>query len=193
MLKIKIIFFLLLFLHLTPSLYSQNRDLPPGSQRSNRRGSTENTNSASQKSISNSVFNIRYSEQGITSLTRINDKYDTEYIASGSTLGGLIIRYRTSGQSEWQEISEIMSLSSDGQEEVFITYTIGNSASGKDLKVTEQFKLNGEALDWTITLANESNEPLEIGDLAVPTYFSERTPRGRGHCGVWRSGWEADR
>jgi hypothetical protein len=45
-----------------------------------------------------------------------------------------------------------------------------------DLEVKESFTLAGEALDWTITLANAGNRPIEVGDLAVPFAFAERTP-----------------
>src|SRR5512146_896003 len=45
-----------------------------------------------------------------------------------------------------------------------------------ELQVKESFALDGEALNWTITLANKTGRPLEIGDLAVPLSFAERTP-----------------
>ncbi len=45
-----------------------------------------------------------------------------------------------------------------------------------DLKVSQSFKVTDEALDWMITLANDSARQLEIGDLAVPFPFAERTP-----------------
>ncbi|HEY3383531.1 MAG TPA: DUF5695 domain-containing protein [Vicinamibacterales bacterium] len=48
-----------------------------------------------------------------------------------------------------------------------------------DLAVTERFDLEADALDWTITLANRTDRPVEIADLGVPLPFAERTP-GRG-------------
>ena len=44
-----------------------------------------------------------------------------------------------------------------------------------DLTVTQRFELDGDALDWTITLANASDRWIEIGDLALPFQFAERT------------------
>jgi uncharacterized protein DUF5695 len=44
-----------------------------------------------------------------------------------------------------------------------------------DLRATQSFTLEGDALTWTIDLANDSTRPLEIGDLAVPFNFAERT------------------
>jgi hypothetical protein len=44
-----------------------------------------------------------------------------------------------------------------------------------DLSVQEAFTLDGENLEWTITLANPGARPVEVGDLAVPLPFAERT------------------
>ncbi|HJR60010.1 MAG TPA: DUF5695 domain-containing protein [Vicinamibacterales bacterium] len=48
-------------------------------------------------------------------------------------------------------------------------------APASDLKVSQVFALNGDLLDWTITLQNPGTRPVEIGDLAVPFNFAERT------------------
>jgi len=45
-----------------------------------------------------------------------------------------------------------------------------------DLKVKMTFKLDGDHLDWTVRLANDTSRPIEIADLAVPFNFAERTP-----------------
>jgi hypothetical protein len=45
-----------------------------------------------------------------------------------------------------------------------------------DLRVSQTFALSEEGLDWTIALANEGGRPIEVGDLAVPLAFAERTP-----------------
>jgi hypothetical protein len=44
-----------------------------------------------------------------------------------------------------------------------------------DLTVNQTFELDGDALDWTITLANATDRGIEIGDLALPFQFAERT------------------
>ena len=48
-------------------------------------------------------------------------------------------------------------------------------AAPEDLAVSHAFSLNGELLDWTITLRNPGKRSVEIGDLAVPFNFAERT------------------
>ncbi len=44
-----------------------------------------------------------------------------------------------------------------------------------DLNVTQSFALADESLQWTVTLNNRGTRPAEIGDLAVPFPFAERT------------------
>jgi hypothetical protein len=43
-----------------------------------------------------------------------------------------------------------------------------------DLRVTERFHLQGKALFWTMTLRNETNRELEVGDLGLPLPFNDR-------------------
>ena len=48
-------------------------------------------------------------------------------------------------------------------------------APPNDLAATETFSLAGDRLDWTITLRNPGKRAAQIGDLAVPFNFAERT------------------
>ncbi len=50
----------------------------------------------------------------------------------------------------------------------------------QDLSVSESFQFEGEQLNWTITLANNTSGDIEVGDLAVPTRMAEGTPGRRG-------------
>ncbi len=50
----------------------------------------------------------------------------------------------------------------------------------KDIAVRESFELKGDALEWSVTLANQLDRPVEIGDLALPLPFSEGTPANSG-------------
>jgi hypothetical protein len=44
-----------------------------------------------------------------------------------------------------------------------------------DLKADQTFSLAGDILEWRLTLQNDSSRAAEIGDLAVPFNFAERT------------------
>ncbi len=50
----------------------------------------------------------------------------------------------------------------------------------QDLAVSESFQFEGDQLNWTITLANNTAGDIEVGDLAVPTRMAEGTPGRRG-------------
>lgn len=47
--------------------------------------------------------------------------------------------------------------------------------SSPDLNAKQTFTLDGDALTWTIELRNDGSRPVEVGDLAVPFNFAERT------------------
>jgi Family of unknown function (DUF5695) len=49
-----------------------------------------------------------------------------------------------------------------------------------DLNVHESFQFEGDQLNWTITLANNTANEIEVGDLAVPMRMAESTPARRG-------------
>lgn len=57
--------------------------------------------------LRNGAFAIRYSDEGIVSLRRTNDVHNTEYIATGGSLGRVVARYRTSSQGAWREIGHL--------------------------------------------------------------------------------------
>jgi hypothetical protein len=48
-------------------------------------------------------------------------------------------------------------------------------APADDLAVAGTFTLDADRLDWTVTLRNTGTRPVELGDLAVPFAFAERT------------------
>ena len=60
---------------------------------------------SSAQSLHNTDFQLDYSTAGVTSLKHVHDKYDTDYIARGRTLGDLLIRYRSTGEKDWKKAS----------------------------------------------------------------------------------------
>ena len=144
-------------------------------------GSSGNAQTPGERRLTNAVFDIRYSDEGIT----VNDVHNTNYIAAGSALGPLVLRYRGVGDSEWQEARDIMPGPQQAGSRIAYTVTTLPASSAKrktlqDLKVDVAFSLQDQALDWTITLTNESAQALEIADLGLPMPLAERTPRNRG-------------
>ncbi|HVT83026.1 MAG TPA: DUF5695 domain-containing protein, partial [Phycisphaerae bacterium] len=122
-------------------------------------------------------FALSYGAGGITSLKRVNDVADTEYIAPNGAIGNVAIQYRT-GDSPWTLVRNVALADEPAGGNNTVVYTIG--AADSALKAQESFKLNGGVLTWTLTLANQGNAEMEIGDLAVPLAMAEGTPAGRG-------------
>jgi len=80
------------------------------------------------QSLANDQFQVGYSDAGITSLKRTNDKYPTDYIGAGRTLGDVVIRYRAAGEKEWKGASTAMISGDAGKgsaDDKSVSYTIG--------------------------------------------------------------------
>ena len=80
---------------------------------------------ASPQSLQNSEFHVTYSFSGVTSLKRVQDKYDTDYIARGRTLGDVLIRYRSEGEKEWRKASAALLDPKNSSSERTVTFSIG--------------------------------------------------------------------
>jgi hypothetical protein len=80
---------------------------------------------ASAQSLHNTEFQLDFSSSGVTSLKHVHDKYDTDYIARGRTLGDLLIRYRSAGEKEWKKASAAVLNPSDPSSGQTANFTIG--------------------------------------------------------------------
>jgi hypothetical protein len=81
---------------------------------------------AQSQSLRNNEFHLDYSSSGINSLKRVQDKYDTDYIARGRSLGDVLIRYRYSGDKEWKKAtSALLDTTPSAQSENAVHFTIG--------------------------------------------------------------------
>src|SRR5215471_13136808 len=62
---------------------------------------------AGAENLRNGAFTVQYNDEGIVSLRHTDDVADTEYIASGGSLGRVVARYRTAPQGEWRDIGHL--------------------------------------------------------------------------------------
>lgn len=155
-------------------------------------------NARAEKPLKNGEFLLEYGPRGITSLKRVNDVHDTEYISSGGVLGNVAIQYKSVGAADWSVASDVVLDADPSTESNAIRYVIGNpsptlaensSDSGPQtssnlaaskLAASQTFTLDENRLTWSLSLANQSDQSLEIGDLALPLNMSEGTPEARG-------------
>jgi hypothetical protein len=118
--------------------------------------------------LSNNEFDLNIDNGAIVSLKRVNDAFDTDYIAPESRFCDVVVKYR-SADSDWKKGSSL-DLANAGSANIT---TEGDTTTAsydidKSLALTVKLDLQDNALLWLITLENKTNEPLEIGDIGMP-------------------------
>ena len=151
----------------------------PGSQRArSRRAGTPRPAQASR-------FAVVFEDGAITSLRCADDTVATEYVAPGSRLGDVILRYRH-GSGAWEELDTAGEAArrtvrtEDGGTRQRTTVAAppgsaaapGSAAPGVDIG----FTVREDSILWTITVRNPTGRAIEIGDLAVPLPINRNRP-----------------
>lgn len=129
-------------------------------------------------------FHVQFDRAGITSLKFVDDKFDTDYIADEATLGHVRIRYKM-GENEWREFSTADasnkyerlrdSRSQRALQQLSIVYNPQSWIKNEyyaDLELTERFRVEADALYWTIFIRNPTHKPIELGDVFLPLPFN---------------------
>src|SRR5262245_37115815 len=73
-------------------------------------------------------FAVTYGSRGITSLKRVNDAYDTEYISAGGVLGNVAIQYKAAGDANWTVAREVAAAGEPASGGNTASYSIGTLA-----------------------------------------------------------------
>jgi len=81
--------------------------------------------SIAAQSLQDTQFQLAYSPSGITSLKHVHDKYDTDYVADGRTVGDVLIRYRAAGQKDWKKASAAVLNTNAPANPQGVSFTIG--------------------------------------------------------------------
>ncbi len=123
-----------------------------------------------------SQFEVKFNAGMIESLRQTGDSNRTDFIAAGRRLGDVILKYRQ-GAADWNSVNTAtlpnagnFSASPNGDQQEGV-YQITNG-SAAELRLKIQFIRQADRLLWTLTLQNETAQPLEIGDLALPLAIS---------------------
>jgi hypothetical protein len=88
---------------------------------------------AAAQDLSSRTFQLKYDSGGITSLRRTADVADTDYIAAGGALGGLLVRYRTSAHGDWKELRQPILVEGGGSS---VRYVLGTLPPGLAAKAS---------------------------------------------------------
>ncbi|MGA8437230.1 MAG: DUF5695 domain-containing protein, partial [Candidatus Sulfotelmatobacter sp.] len=118
---------------------------------------------ALSQQLENDQFKITFSPNGLTSLKRVQDVFDTDYILGGRSLGDVVMRYRAPGEA-WKEISSGTSVSKRSPGEV--TYEIGRVVP----TIATASRANSSIGPWQTRALNDQAEPKNSRDKTIPFF-----------------------
>lgn len=128
------------------------------------------------QTVSTQQFRIAYSADGITSIKRVNDVYDTDYLAPGQTLGDVSIRYRTPDDKAWKAILRARTAGVSAPESG-LSYMIGTvmPTIATSSRVTTSATTGGRGGGggrggFGLNALNDQMEPKNSSDPTVPRY-----------------------
>jgi Family of unknown function (DUF5695) len=136
-----------------------------------------------------SLFDVTFSNGAIASLKRVHDPDPAATDYARQRLGDLVIRYRQSS-NQWQTVQTatlaengagIFTTNAEGNVSKAI-YTITNNGTAT-LRVQVNFEVREQDVLWWFNLQNETDKPMEIGDLAIPMTVGVAPPAPRGGRG----------
>ena len=144
--------------------------------------------------LENAAFCVQFdnASAGVMRLDSPADSYGTNYVIGSSDypefavadsrwFGDVVFRFR-SGAGPWQHASTAGSRrartveSSNTPEEKRILFHYRSDPASMDgirgFDLDEAYELRGGVLLWSLTLHNQTDEPLEIGDIGLPLLFN---------------------
>jgi hypothetical protein len=141
---------------------------------------------AERASSAASQFAVKFDAGAIISLKRAQDSSEIEYVQSGRKLGDIWVRWRRPGAAQnrdWQSIStatldNATYSSSDDGTQYNAGYHIADARSPA-LVLETGFNVQARFVLWTVTVRNLGDQPVEIGDLALPLPVSRSSGASR--------------
>ena len=132
---------------------------------------------------SQAPFVLKWNDGGITSLKLLDDVFDTDYIWPGETLGEVVVRYRHD-EGDWREATAFSSgdirrvdISGEGDPETLTFSYEGDSLGAhgmRGFRLAVQFARREDSLVWTLQFRNNTDQALELGDIALPLPFNRQ-------------------
>lgn len=112
-----------------------------------------------------SPFLLEFDGGAVTSLQFAGDAFPTNYIATGQKLGHVEIAWRRPNGA-WQRFDSAEA-GAAASPDTTGTYHVRDDG-GEALGVIVRLEPQGSVLRWTIALSNQSSDPIEVGDIALP-------------------------
>jgi len=140
--------------------------------------------SAQRGSFNDGQMLLTYSKVGITEIISRNDKYNANAISGGGHLGSPLVKYKYAN-GDWLDLFQGESRLFVDEEKNELHYT--DSIPGMPMYMKQSFKLEDGILDWNISIKNQLDFPVIIGDLAIP--FPWKRPEGRNPEDIFEKGF----
>jgi len=121
------------------------------------------TAASSKTANAASPFLLQFDGGALTSLRFAGDAFPTNYVATGQKLGHIEIAWRRPN-GPWQRFH---SAEATASQDSTGTYHVRDDR-GDALVVIVGLKPQGNLLRWTTELSNQSSDPIEVGDVALP-------------------------
>ena len=132
--------------------------------------------------LDTSRFQAGFSAGMVTNLGDAEDGNRTEFITSGRRLGDILIKYRQDN-GDWLTADTKSPAKERISTNVTRTEFVGTrsftNSSGTVLEITNRFQVLPDTLVWTFNVQNQSDRPLEIGDLALPLPMNRTSGQDR--------------
>jgi hypothetical protein len=126
-------------------------------------------------------FAVSFDRGALSSLKRVADAHDTDYLQAGARFGDLQVRWRTNAGA-WQtfatralaESGKVEARSQAGGAVQEAGWNQGSDPGvGPEIATRFEFQPGGTLL-WSLTLTNTGSVPLEVGDLAFQCPMSTK-------------------
>lgn len=118
---------------------------------------------AAGQQLDSEQFKTEFSPSGITSLKHVRDVFDTDYILGGRSLGDVLVRYRTPGES-WHEVTSATAATRRATAEV--TYEIGRAVPS----IATESRTHSSLGPWRASALNDQLEPKNSHDTSIPFF-----------------------
>jgi hypothetical protein len=120
--------------------------------------------SAPAQTMERGVFSFAYDERGVSQLKHPDDPFGA-MVTTTATLG-LTVAYQSGAADDWITVTERGAMAAVPERGTVRYLTPDTNAGTGPLAITETYRIDGDALDWTIDLAAVGTA-VRVGDLGI--------------------------
>ena len=128
------------------------------------------------------ALTLTFDSRGLTRLAAARGPYGAQVLAPGARLC-VVLKYRVEG-SDWLDVYQNSPVKTTPSPDATV---FSNNVEGTVLKAGQTFRTDGRVLDWTVDVANRTEVPIDIGDVALSLPW--RAPGGEDPNTICERRW----